>query len=100
MGYMGFGMQKWIYTQKPKKLFSKEKKIYGDHLDKLPHSNQFNNQSGLAYEKEKLVAEIENSNKTETVRKRRLLVISLISALILCYLLKELVEKVFFPIWA
>jgi hypothetical protein len=23
MGYMGFGMQRWIYTQRPRKAFSK-----------------------------------------------------------------------------
>jgi hypothetical protein len=25
MGYMGFGMQKWIYTQKPRKVFENSK---------------------------------------------------------------------------
>ena len=30
MGYMGFGMQKWIYTQKPRKYFSRTRKRAGN----------------------------------------------------------------------
>lgn len=33
MGYMGFGMHKEVYTRKPNTLFSKMKKIYGDHME-------------------------------------------------------------------
>jgi hypothetical protein len=37
MGYMGFGMQKWIYAQKPRKPFTREQ-VHG--LDNMPgHAN-------------------------------------------------------------
>ncbi len=32
MGYMGFGLQKWIYTLKPRKPFSMDRKPTGDTL--------------------------------------------------------------------
>jgi hypothetical protein len=34
MGYMGFGMQKWIYTQRPRKPFSKRRRVTGDTIEK------------------------------------------------------------------
>ena len=30
MGYMGFGLQRWIYTQEPRKFFKKRKRTTGD----------------------------------------------------------------------
>ncbi len=45
MGYMGFGMQKWIYSQKPRKPFSKERT---PGYDTLPgHSNDEFSDGGL-----------------------------------------------------
>lgn len=32
MGFMGFGMQRWIYTQRPRHFFSKERKPTGNNL--------------------------------------------------------------------
>lgn len=32
MGFMGFGMQRWIYTQRPRQFFSKERKSIGNSL--------------------------------------------------------------------
>jgi len=32
MGYMGFGMQKWLYTQKPKKFLSYKKVMDGHEI--------------------------------------------------------------------
>lgn len=32
MGYMGFGMQKWIYNQRPRRPFSKDRKPSGDTI--------------------------------------------------------------------
>lgn len=32
MGYMGFGLQRWIYAARPRKAFSKERKAAGDYL--------------------------------------------------------------------
>jgi tetratricopeptide (TPR) repeat protein len=33
MGYMGFGMQNWIFRQRPRKPFSKERKPMGDTIN-------------------------------------------------------------------
>ncbi len=33
MGYMGFGMQKWIYNMKPRKAFQKRRRAVGDTID-------------------------------------------------------------------
>jgi ribosomal protein S12 len=40
MGYMGFGMNKAVYTRKPKKPFSHLKKVYGEKLEMLKHDQQ------------------------------------------------------------
>ncbi len=34
MGYMGFGLNKWVYKQRPRKFFSKERKPVADMLPK------------------------------------------------------------------
>ena len=39
MGYMGFGLCKEVYIRKPKTLFGKMKKIYGDHMEEFHKSN-------------------------------------------------------------
>lgn len=33
MGYMGFGLQKWIYTMKPRRPFSRDRKPTGNTID-------------------------------------------------------------------
>ena len=33
MGYMGFGMQNWIFKQKPRRPFSKDRKPSGDTIN-------------------------------------------------------------------
>jgi hypothetical protein len=40
MGYMGFGMNKAVYTRKPKKSFSHLKNVYGEKLEMLKHNQQ------------------------------------------------------------
>lgn len=40
MGYMGFGMNKAVYTRKPKKAFSHLKNVYGEKLEMLKHNQQ------------------------------------------------------------
>jgi hypothetical protein len=40
MGYMGFGMNKAVYTRKPKKSFSHLKNVYGEKLEMLRHNQQ------------------------------------------------------------
>jgi hypothetical protein len=90
---MGFGMQKWIYTQKPKKGFSKEKKIYGDDLSKLPKGEQLlENKSLTESEREKLLVEILEGNRNDRNRKIRVLVISLILGVSICYFLALVVK--------
>jgi tetratricopeptide (TPR) repeat protein len=37
MGYMGFGLQKWIYRQMPRNAFSKERKLEYDSISKNHH---------------------------------------------------------------
>lgn len=39
MGYMGFGMQKWIYTQKVKKAFSRNRFLSGTKNDSYDFQN-------------------------------------------------------------
>ena len=43
MGYMGFGLNKWVYKQRPRKFFSKERKPIGDTLPKHNTGGVFNN---------------------------------------------------------
>lgn len=50
MGYMGFGMRKEVYTRKPKILFSRLKRIYGEHLEDY---DRFKNRSTRWTEKER-----------------------------------------------
>ncbi|MCU4174633.1 tetratricopeptide repeat protein [Carboxylicivirga sp. N1Y90] len=45
MGYMGFGMQKWIYSIKPRRPFSKDRKPIGNTLDKHEHVNAYTKDS-------------------------------------------------------
>lgn len=53
MGYMGFGLQKWIYSQRPRKPFSHEMK---KSFDSLPnHSVKKFNISGLASRNPKFI---------------------------------------------
>lgn len=35
MGYMGFGMQNWIFRQRPRRAFSKDRKPTGDTIPRL-----------------------------------------------------------------
>ncbi len=41
MGYMGFGMQKWIYKQRPRRPFSKERKSYCSTLPDHEYQNAY-----------------------------------------------------------
>lgn len=41
MGYMGFGLQKWIYTQRARRPFSKDRKPAGDLLTYSHESDYF-----------------------------------------------------------
>ncbi len=41
MGYSGFGLQKWIYRQRPRRPFSKDRKAHGDTIPKMEHSHAF-----------------------------------------------------------
>ncbi|WP_289056078.1 hypothetical protein [uncultured Carboxylicivirga sp.] len=42
MGYMGFGLQKWIYSQKPRKAFSKDRKPIGNTIQNHETKGAFN----------------------------------------------------------
>lgn len=42
MGYMGFGLNKWVYKQRPHKFFSKERKPIADTLPKHESGSIFN----------------------------------------------------------
>lgn len=48
MGYMGFGMQKWIYTSKPRKPFSKDRKGFGNTIPKLQTKNIFDHKTQIS----------------------------------------------------
>lgn len=72
MGYMGFGMQRWIYTLKPRKPFKKREKSMGyDTLD--DNFLDFDNKE-LAFEKKRkrkqVIINIENLEKRIDVRRK------------------------------
>jgi len=53
MGYMGFGMQKWIYNQRPRKLFGKRENKGGfDSIDSLFSSKDLNIEGRTIQKKE------------------------------------------------
>lgn len=56
MGYLGFGLQKWIYKQKPRKPFSKERKPIADSTQS--YHNEFDLKRDLSYDNKKLKAVI------------------------------------------
>ena len=72
MGYMGFGMNKRVYKQRPRKFFSKERKPVADTLPKQEHSNVYNSDNpqltGRLNEK-KSADEIKEARFEQSVRK-------------------------------
>ncbi|MBN8577076.1 MAG: hypothetical protein J0L66_09035 [Cytophagales bacterium] len=73
MGYMGFGLQKWIYTQKPKKGFGKLKSMYGDKLENLPvPDDDFAVNKYGAVARSSILAKLQR--ETASDRRRRLIV--------------------------
>jgi len=42
MGYMGFGLNKWVYKQRPRKFFSRERKPVGDTIPKHENNSVYN----------------------------------------------------------
>lgn len=99
MGYMGFGLQKWIYTQKSKKAFSKTKKIYGDKLENFKRQNpedEFENIAMSTQDRERLIASIRESEKLEQRRRIKFIIISLVLAIVSIYALGWIILKWFF----
>jgi len=69
---MGFGMNKWVYKQRPRKFFSKERKPVADTLTKQEHSNIYTNDhpqlTGRLNEK-KSAEELKEARFEQKVRK-------------------------------
>ncbi len=84
MGYMGFGLQKWIYTQKSKKAFSKARKVYGDKLENFKRRNsedEFESIERSEEDRGNLIASIRESERMELHRRIKLVIISLLLAI-------------------
>ena len=71
MGYMGFGLQRWIYTLKPRKPFKKREKTIGyDTLD--DNFLDFDNKElTFKKKKQKIVVSVNIENLEERILERR-----------------------------
>ncbi|MBX2897761.1 MAG: hypothetical protein KF763_20130 [Cyclobacteriaceae bacterium] len=97
MGYMGFGLQKWIYTQKPRKGFDKLKKIYGDNLENSPGSGKGlpSNKYG-APAKSSVLERVRRENNSNRLRSIKVLIISIVVAAGLVAGLAWLIKTAYF----
>lgn len=97
MGYMGFGLQKWIYTQKPRKGFDKLKKIYGDNLENSPGYGEGlpSNKYG-AIARSSVLKRVRRENDSDRLRRIKVLIISIVVAVGLVAGLAWLIKTVYF----
>lgn len=87
MGYMGFGMQKWIYQQKPKKPF--RKKQLGSSGKSI---EQKDTQQLTTSELEAMGESIRHEARREFKRNIRIVVFSVIASVILLYFLSQFIK--------
>jgi hypothetical protein len=97
MGYMGFGLQKWIYTQKPRKIFNKLKDNYGDNLENTPTANPDLRPKKYDTVAKSLVLErARKENEADSARRLKVLIVSMLITIVLLYLVVWIIKTVYF----
>lgn len=97
MGYMGFGLQKWIYTQKPRKIFNKLKANYGDQLENTPAAKPDLQPKKYGTVARSLVLErARKENEADRVRRLKVLFVSMVITIALLYLVVWIIKTVYF----
>ena len=95
MGYMGFGLQKWIYTQKPRKAFSRDRKNIGDGI--YTHSTKNLNISGRSIQDVEVINERIAANRKRFNAKRiENRIFNLLTALVALIVLIFVLSQFFF----
>ncbi len=94
MGYMGFGLQRWIYNQQPRKPFSRKRKQFGS--DGAPRRESGEKVSGSFPGNKKDYEEATNVYKLKNINFVRLFVAIIITAAIIAGIIwgaNKLLEK-------
>ncbi len=65
MGYMGFGLNRWVYKQRPRKFFSKERKPIADTLPKYESGSIFNSDTP------QLTGRLKEHKSAEDIKEQR-----------------------------
>lgn len=86
MGYLGFGLQKWIFTQRPRKPFSKETKSSCNTISQ-PELKGFNNLMSDSSNAETLDKKIQERSKRMDERRIVSALVGLLFLAILVFLL-------------
>jgi tetratricopeptide (TPR) repeat protein len=91
MGYMGFGLQKWIYQMKPRKPFKKGNKIAGYETQDIHNQKEFNLKETYSTNPEIIENRLKEAKKKSLINWRKqkfyglLIVLALISVFALIY---------------
>jgi len=93
MGYMGFGMNKKVYTRKPKQAFSKLKSIYGQELRIRTISTSKTTQKLSEREKNKI--RIDVKRKYLALQLKPLIITTAILAILITIVVKIILPFLF-----